>query len=73
MATYLLFSQPKSNILDKIASELFVRPKMKITCMPSDGANADNPKYEAFWKSYIQDNSSEIVKRLTNEELLIVN
>lgn len=34
---------------------------MKIAYMPSDGANPSNPKYESFWKKYIENNNSEII------------
>jgi len=61
MAKYLLFSEPQSNILNKMIPELFIRPNMKIAYMPSDGANANNPKYETFWKSYIQSNSATMI------------
>lgn len=61
MTKYILFSEPQEQVLAKIAPELFLKSNMKIAYMPSDGANPSNPKYESFWKSYIENHNSGIV------------
>lgn len=61
MTKYILFSEPQESVLDKMVSELFIKPNMQVAYMPSDGANPSNPKYESFWNNYVGRNNSEIV------------
>lgn len=61
MTKYILFSEPQESVLDKMVSELFIKPNMQVAYMPSDGANSSNPKYESFWNNYVGRNNSEMV------------
>jgi dipeptidase E len=57
---FLLFSEPKQDVLEKIVPELFIKDNMQIAYMPSNGQNI-SPKHESLWRSYIEENNSKMI------------
>jgi peptidase E len=61
MAKLILFSEPNSNLLEKLKTELFTRAGLEVAYMPSDGSHPDNPKYEDFWREYVANNDASLI------------
>lgn len=72
MSKLILFSEPKVEVLNKLATHLFSKNIKKIAYIPSDGNSPNNPSYEKFWRDYVENHGAELLfidNSISNKEI----